>query len=352
MFYNPIEGQKLGKDTYKAIDPKNPQLGKINDNTSYEEARKILGANKKTKQTHHIFVGSNKGGVGKSMTALQLAWFLNARGYNVLLADLDAQGNITCPLLMNQNETEAKRSFYDVLLGDCGFDEVVFPIVEGLNLMGANHKLSLVDSFLRNMEKSSSDPSESYFNRDKRESSSEAEIYKQMYDVFKKLGEAYDFVIYDTNPETNKFNRISMQVCDIGIVPIQAKESSSKAYMVTLSEINDSFLSIGRDTSNIEERIKLLFNNKENIPESRKEELIEKLYKYYNGKILDNYIDFCYEMGEASDVGFPAFGNKSISLDIIKNFSSVVDEIISMCNEISIENLSSNKKKHLFFQQA
>lgn len=349
MFYNPIEGKTLSREVYQAIAQNNPNLKNLKEGVSYNEAREILSKGRVKKETRHIFFGSNKGGVGKSMTALQFAWFLNARGYNVLLADLDAQANITSPLLEDNSLTESNKSLYDVILEDCGFDEIISEITQGFDLMGANHNLSEIDFILRSQESKSSQ--KSYFERDKRETNGNNEIYQQMYNVFKKLGEKYDYVIYDSNPETNRFNRLSMQICDCAIIPLQAKEASAKAYSVTLSEINDSFITIDRDASNIQDRVKLLFNNKESIPESRKEDIISKIYKYFSGNILNEYIDFSYELGEASDAGFPAFGSSSVPLNVIENISKVLDEVIDIIDNLS-NSKSSSKKRHLFFDQA
>lgn len=344
MFYNPIEDKVLGKDVLFAVASDNPNVNKIKENTTYSEARNILSKGIKRKTPTHIFIGSNKGGVGKSMTALQVAWFLNARGYKVLLADLDAQANITCSLLEDGTKTEADKSFYDVLTGEATFDQVISHVSDGFDLMGANQKLSEVDYFLRSQE---ANQNSSYFDRDKTQSDQSNEVYLQTYKIFKKLGENYDFIIYDTNPETNKFNRLSMQVCDIALVPMQAKESSAKAYMVTLTEINDSFISVARDASDIEDRVKLLFNNNDYIPEKKKEKIINKIYKHFSGSILNEYIEYSYELGEASDVGWPAFAHNEIPLEIVENISNVVDEVIELAD--SVQSVRSTKKRrHMF----
>jgi len=347
MFYNPIEGKSLGTEVYSAIAGKNPNLKNIKEATSYNDARMILSNGLEKCGTTHIFIGSNKGGVGKSMIALQLAWFLNARGYKVLLADLDAQANITSPLLKDDLLTEAGKSLYNVIVGDSNFDDIISEVTEGFDLMGANQDLSKIDYLLRSRE--SGKEEDNFFARDKRSSESN-QIYQNMYEVFKKLGEDYDFVIYDTNPETNTFNRLSMQVSDIGIIPIQAKESSAKAHMVTLSEINDSFISINRDNSNIQDRVKLLFNNKESIPESKKKDILNKMFRHYSGSILNDFIEYSYELGEVSDVGYPAFAHPDIDISVLNNISNVVDEIVELARSVSSEN-NDKKKRHLFFNQ-
>ena len=73
MFYNPIEDKVLGKEVLKAVASNNPNSKNLKEDTTYNEARKILSKGIGRNETTHIFIGSNKGGVGKSMTSLQIA---------------------------------------------------------------------------------------------------------------------------------------------------------------------------------------------------------------------------------------------------------------------------------------
>jgi chromosome partitioning protein len=80
--------------------------------------------------THIVAVANQKGGVGKTTTAISLAWEISARGIACLLVDLDPQANATSAL----GVVAGDLNMYDVLIDQRPLAEVVMPINDWLDL--------------------------------------------------------------------------------------------------------------------------------------------------------------------------------------------------------------------------
>jgi len=100
-----------------------------------------------------LAVVNQKGGVGKSTTAVNLTATLADHGQKVLLVDLDPQGNATSGYGLDKNQRE--RCVYDALLGDIPIAELVEPVgVEGVFIVPstiqlAGAEIELVSAFSR-----------------------------------------------------------------------------------------------------------------------------------------------------------------------------------------------------------
>lgn len=147
-----------------------------------------------------IVIANQKGGVGKTTTAINLAACLAARGKKVLLVDIDPQGNATSGFGIEADEDQ--KTTYDLFLGEARIEEVI--------LKNARENLDLIpsDINLAAAEVQLSDAEDKDF------------ILKNELD---KVRKNYDFVLIDCPPSLNLLTINSLVAGDTVLVPLQCE---------------------------------------------------------------------------------------------------------------------------------
>ena len=147
-----------------------------------------------------ISITNQKGGVGKTTTAINLAAWLANKGKKVLAIDADQQGNTTSGIGLDKNSIE--NTIYDVMLEECSLSDVKLQTcVKGLEVVPANINLTGAEIEL--------------IGKDGREY-----ILKKEIDNIK---EQYDFIIIACPPSLNIITVNALTASDTVLVPIQCE---------------------------------------------------------------------------------------------------------------------------------
>lgn len=147
-----------------------------------------------------IAIANQKGGVGKTTTAINLSACLAEAGKKILTIDLDPQGNTTSG--MGLEKTELRETVYELLLDECTVRAAIYPTqIENLHIIPSNVNLAGAEIELLNINE-------------------KEYILRNAIDYTR---DDYDFVIIDCPPSLNMLTVNAMTTANSILVPIQCE---------------------------------------------------------------------------------------------------------------------------------
>ena len=163
-----------------------------------------------------LALANQKGGVGKTTTAINLGTALAAVGKRVLLVDLDPQGNASTG--MGIDPADRRKSTYDVLVDGVPISDVFLEtLVPGLHVVPATADLSSVDITLVR----------------------EANRANRLRDALRSVVKEYDFILIDCPPSLNLLTLNALSAAHGVLVPLQCEFFALEGLSQLMSTIRE-----------------------------------------------------------------------------------------------------------------
>jgi len=252
-----------------------------------------------------ISIANQKGGVGKTSTAINLSASIAAAEYRTLLVDIDPQANSSSGLGVERNNP----SVYDVLMGlenaENAIQSTYMPFLDILpstiDLVGAEIELVSVE------------------NRE-----------HQLLEPLRNLKSKYDFIFIDCPPSLGLLTLNSLTASDSVIIPVQCEYFALEGLGQLLNTINLVRKNLNPNLS-IEGVLLTMFDQRLKLSNQVRDEV----NKYFGEKVFDSIIHRNVRISEAPSHAKPVLLYDSISTGA-KNYMQLASELI--------ERIQKNKK--------
>lgn len=225
-----------------------------------------------------IAIANQKGGVGKTTTAINLSAFLALSKKRVLVIDSDSQGNTSSGFGIDKNNVE--NTFYNLLEGTANFEETKIS-VEGfkhLDVLPSNTDLAGAEIELISIE-----------NREY--------ILKN---IIEKISDKYDFIIIDCPPSINLLTLNALTAANSILVPLQCEYYA----MEGLSSIMHTISLIQKNLNpnlEIEGIVFTMYDSRTNLSL----QVVEEVKKYLGENVYKSIIPRNVRLSEAPSHGLP-----------------------------------------------
>lgn len=253
-----------------------------------------------------IAVANQKGGCGKTTTAINLSACLSLKGKTVLLIDVDPQAHATTGVGISVEETG--RSIYDALMGACGLKDVVRNARTGFDVAPANMLLSTFEQKLARQP-----------GRENR-----------LRDVLRSLEYPYDYVIVDCPPSIGLLTFNALRACNEAIIPIESSFFSLWGVGRLLDMVD-----LIREELSHEVRVKTVCT----IYDGRARfsaEIVEDIRKHFRERVYNTIVHVNVKLKEAASYGLPIC-DYDRSARGFREYLSLAAEVIADEEEVKIE---------------
>jgi chromosome partitioning protein len=248
-----------------------------------------------------IASANQKGGCGKTTTAINLSSSLSSKGQKVLLIDLDPQAHATMGL--NITPSDLGKSIYDVITPkqneSLGIKDILIPIKDNLDLAPSSVILSAVEQELSGME-----------GREDR-----------LLNSIQALKEPYDYIIIDCPPSIGHLCFNALRACEEVIIPIDMSLFSLRGVAKLLEIIILLKDNVGHDVKS--RALITMYDRRTRYSRI----VLEKVKAEFGNNVFDTVIRYNIRLRETADYGLPVGDYDKHSIGH-QDYENLAEEVI------------------------
>ena len=247
---------------------------------------------------HTIAIANQKGGVGKTTTAVNLSAAIAGTKRRVLLIDLDPQGNASTAAGAAKNE----KTLFEVYAQNLHIQNAILKSSGGYDVIPGGENLIALEVFIRNENK-------------------QGELKKHLLDL------EYDFIIIDTPPSLNQLTLESLFAASATLIPLQCEYYSLEgisSLIHTINTLNNKNLTNNR----VFGIIRTMVDMRNNLTK----EVSEELEKHFPSLVFNTLIPRNVKLAEAPSHGISAIQYMPSSYGA-KAYLALAGELIRRIND-------------------